>query len=94
MDPVHRQIRLIARGRVQGVGFRYFVLRRAQALSLDGEVRNLADGGVEVVASGSAAAVEQLIEAIRTGPSAASVAAVEVHTDDRPAPARGFRITG
>lgn len=60
-------------GRVQGVGFRYFVLRHARALNLAGYVRNLRDGRVEFFVQGEAADVLQLIEQIRTGPAHARV---------------------
>jgi acylphosphatase len=55
-------------GRVQGVGFRYFVRCTARALHLTGWVRNLNNGDVEAVLEGPAADVEQAIEALRQGP--------------------------
>jgi len=55
-------------GRVQGVGFRYFVRCTARALQLTGWVRNLSNGDVEAVLEGPAADVEQAIEALRQGP--------------------------
>ncbi len=63
--------------RVQGVGFRWFVLRQAEALGLVGWVRNQDDGSVEVVARGAAAAMGQMEEALRHGPSGARVSHVE-----------------
>jgi acylphosphatase len=60
-------------GYVQGVGFRDFVIRRAQPLGLRGYTRNLSDGNVEVVAQGPRAALERLLEQLRRGPSAAEV---------------------
>ena len=50
-------IRVRIRGRVQGVGFRYFTQRQATSLGLGGFVRNLADGSVEVEASGERVAL-------------------------------------
>jgi acylphosphatase len=64
-------------GRVQGVGFRWFVLRRASELGLVGWVANLPDGGVQVVAMGGEAALESLDEALRRGPRFAAVSRVE-----------------
>jgi acylphosphatase len=64
-------------GRVQGVGFRWFVLRRADALGLHGWVRNLPDGRVEVVASGTEPSMEALDAAVRAGPGLALVRGVE-----------------
>ena len=65
------------RGRVQGVGFRWFVQREAQRLGLVGYARNLPDGRrVEVVAEGERALLEQLVEALRRGPAGSYVEAV------------------
>jgi acylphosphatase len=65
------------RGRVQGVGYRYFVEREAQLRDLEGWVRNRRDGSVEAVFSGSADAVAGMIAACRRGPSSARVEAVQ-----------------
>ena len=65
------------RGRVQGVGYRYFVEREAQLRDLEGWVRNRRDGSVEAVFSGSADAVAAMIAACRRGPSSARVDAVQ-----------------
>ena len=79
--------RLVAtvRGAVQGVGFRWFVRREAEALDLVGWVANRSDGSVKVVAEGSPAALERLSERLHEGPPAASVRAVESRVE----PARG-----
>ena len=66
-------VRFVVTGRVQGVGFRWFVVREARGLGLRGYVRNLVDGDVEVVADGDAAAIEQLAAALARGPAAADV---------------------
>ncbi|MDT7942998.1 MAG: acylphosphatase [Dehalococcoidia bacterium] len=72
-------LRAIVRGRVQGVGFRDFVWRRARFLGLVGYVRNLPDGrSVEVVAEGQRDDLEQLLEFLRSGPPAARVEQVDV----------------
>jgi acylphosphatase len=60
--------RWIARGRVQGVGFRWFVWREAERLGLGGFARNLRDGSVEVVSQGPDSALDQLEQALRLGP--------------------------
>ena len=65
------------RGRVQGVGYRYFVEREAQSRGLEGWVRNRRDGSVEAVFSGPAEAVTAMIEACRRGPSSARVEALQ-----------------
>jgi acylphosphatase len=74
--------RLIARtyrvqGRVQGVGFRYFVQQNADALGIRGFVRNEDDGAVFVYAVGDPAAIERLAGRIRTGPRQSEVRTVE-----------------
>jgi acylphosphatase len=70
-------VRYIVRGRVQGVGFRWFVMREAARLDLAGYVRNLPDGTVEVVAQGAVAALASLESALRHGPPAARVDGVD-----------------
>ncbi|MCM2269364.1 MAG: acylphosphatase [Thermoanaerobaculia bacterium] len=74
------------RGRVQGVGFRAFVARRARLLGLAGGARNEPDGAVVVeIAGGSPQALADLRAALATGPAAARVAAVdETAPDGRP----------
>lgn len=70
-------MRFVVRGRVQGVGYRYFALREAEALGVAGFARNLADGSVEVVAEADAALLRDLEARLREGPSFAEVASVE-----------------
>jgi acylphosphatase len=71
-------LRAVVRGRVQGVGFRDFVWRRARFLGLTGYVRNLPDGhSLEVVAEGQREALEQLLEFLREGPRGARVDGLE-----------------
>ncbi len=60
-------------GRVQGVGYRYFVLRLADELDLRGWVANEPDGSVRVVAEGSRAALDALRSRLEVGPPAARV---------------------
>ena len=69
--------RYVISGRVQGVGFRWYVMRRAQALKLRGVVRNLPDGRVEVVAAGSDEAVKRFEDDLREGPSLARVTDID-----------------
>ena len=71
--------RWIVQGRVQGVGFRWFVWREAGRLGLGGFARNLRDGTVEVVSQGPDDALDRLEQALRRGPSGAVVDAVEQH---------------
>jgi acylphosphatase len=69
--------RWIVSGRVQGVGYRWFVFRAAQRLGLVGWVRNLADGRVEVCALGDPASLATLEADLLTGPRLAVVDRVE-----------------
>ncbi|WP_144299486.1 acylphosphatase [Elioraea rosea] len=71
--------RFIVSGRVQGVGFRAFVVDAARRGGVAGWVRNLPDGRVEVFAEGPAGAIETLAEACRRGPMLARVDAVAQH---------------
>jgi len=69
--------RWVVRGRVQGVGFRWFVFREADRLGLSGFVRNLPDGAVEVVSQGPDAALDALERLVARGPAMARVDGVE-----------------
>ena len=71
-------VHIVVTGLVQGVGFRYFVARRAERLQLVGLVRNLPDGAVEIEAEGPRAMLEELISEIRVGPRSARVTDVRV----------------
>ena len=66
------------RGRVQGVGFRWFVRGQAKRLDLGGYARNLPDGSVEVAAEGPATALDRLEQALRRGPPMGRVEAVDI----------------
>jgi acylphosphatase len=61
-------LHFLVRGRVQGVGFRWFVQREAAELALHGWVRNTEEGDVEVVAAGTAEDLAGLRSALRRGP--------------------------
>ena len=74
---MEKTIRLRIRGRVQGVGFRFFVQREAERRGVTGWVRNRRDGSVEAVAQGPAEAVDALVEACRHGPPSARVTDVQ-----------------
>jgi acylphosphatase len=85
-------VHVVIRGRVQGVGFRWFAQREARGLGLTGFVRNLADGAVEVEAEGDRARLERLVEALREGPRAAHVTGVQVRWSEGSARHRAFEI--
>jgi acylphosphatase len=79
-------------GQVQGVGFRYFVRRQAEALSLTGFVRNLPEGQVEVVAEGNPDHLDQLLKLLELGPSGAVVFEVKINMDASTGEFNDFRI--
>lgn len=78
------QIHILISGRVQGIGFRWWIQRKAQGLQLTGWVKNLEDGRVEVVAEGSEDRLTELIGLIKKkgGPMFASVDNVETEWSD------------
>ena len=84
----------MVRGRVQGVGFRWFVEREAHILGITGRVRNNTDGSVEVLAQGTRDQLSGLKSRLRDGPRAARVDAVE-ESEARPTSGlNSFRIEG
>ena len=87
--------RYIVSGRVQGVGFRYFVLRQAQELGLGGWTRNLPNGDVEVRAWGNAGELARLGEALARGPRSARVTNVDIsEISDAQDGGTAFRVVG
>ncbi len=86
--------RFLVRGRVQGVGFRWFVEREAHVLGVSGWVRNNADGSVEVLAQGTRDQLLGLRSRLREGPRAARVDDVEESEVGPVAGLRSFRIEG
>jgi acylphosphatase len=84
--------RVFVSGIVQGVGYRYSTLQQAQALKLNGWVRNLSDGRVEAVFEGDRAKVEQMIQWCSQGPSAAVVKDVSV-AREKPEGLQGFKVS-
>ena len=86
--------RFLVRGRVQGVGFRWFVEREAQMLGIAGWVRNNHDGSVEVVAQGTRDQLSGLHGRLREGPRAARVDGIDVSDAPPVAGLSSFRIEG
>jgi acylphosphatase len=91
----HQSRHVIIRGRVQGVGFRYWTQGEALRLGLEGFVRNRRDGTVEAMFSGPEEAVDAMLEACRQGPPGAKVTAVESASTGGalPEPNRGERFS-
>jgi acylphosphatase len=90
----HRvRVRALVRGRVQGIGFRAFVLHHARALGLGGTVANRPDGSVECVAEGSRPAVDALVESLRRGPFGARVDHLELRPEEPRGESAPMRVT-
>ncbi len=73
MSNTEKRAEIIANGLVQGVGFRYFIIKNAESLGLNGYTKNLYSGEVLTVVEGSRAKIEELFKRIKVGPSHASV---------------------
>ena len=86
--------RYIVRGRVQGVGFRWFVEREAHLLGIAGWVRNKHDGSVEVLAQGTRDQLSGLHSRLREGPRASRVDSVDVQDAKAVNGLNSFRIEG
>jgi acylphosphatase len=84
------RVRVLVRGNVQGVGFRYATVSRAASLGLGGWVRNLPDGAVEAVFEGPAERVESIVAWCGRGPSGARIDAIETAAEAL----RGERVPG
>jgi acylphosphatase len=89
-----QSIHAVLRGRVQGVGYRAFVLGRAREFGVHGEVRNTADGCVEVIAEGDMERLESFLAEVREGPVHARVEHVELRANEGTPRYRSFSITG
>lgn len=87
-----RTVAAVIRGRVQGVGYRYWTRERAERLGLSGHVRNRPDGAVEAVFSGTPEAVATMLEACRQGPPGARVEDLALAEPDNPPSEGPFRI--
>ena len=86
-EQTHFRLRIA--GRVQGVGFRDWLLEEARTRGLNGWVRNRSDGTGEAFVSGSDAAVQDMLRACTQGPPEASVTGIDIKNEKEPAP-EGF----
>jgi acylphosphatase len=87
------RLHAMVEGKVQGVGYRLFVLRRAQQYDLTGWVMNLSDGKVEVTAEGEREKLDLFLDLIRTGPPMSSVRRIEFEWLKATREFDGFEIT-
>lgn len=85
-------VNIIISGLVQGVGFRYYVQRKAEAFGITGTVRNLFTGEVEIEAFGTRAALEQLINEVKIGPRSAAVRDLKIRWMDADAIPPRFEV--
>jgi acylphosphatase len=83
---------IIVEGFVQGVGFRWFVARKAEALGLVGYARNLYNGNVEIDVAGERSLVEELIKDIKVGPRSAHVTNLTIEWQTPAGPYTHFEI--
>jgi len=90
--PADQRLNAIVFGRVQGVGFRFFVLQQAVRLGLSGWVRNTSEGMVEVVAEGDPASLGEMLTALQEGPDAAYVRDLKYHYSPATGEFRDFDI--
>ncbi len=91
-DSGRERLDAIVEGRVQGVGFRWFVRGQALRFQVDGWVANRDDGSVQVVAEGNTTALDGLLRELRRGPPGANVVAVRESRSAARGEADGFRI--
>lgn len=85
-------MRYIVRGRVQGVGFRWWCRRVADELGVRGRVRNRADGTVEIVAAADPPTLAAFEDRLRAGPSMARVEDIEAESSSEPVAGEDFVI--
>ena len=88
-----RRVHFVVTGRVQGVGFRWFIRAEARPLEIVGWVRNRADGAVEGVVEGRGDAIDSLIACLEVGPPSAIVTNVDIsEISDQLEPFKQFEI--
>ncbi len=87
-----KRYRIIVRGVVQGVGYRYFTLREARDRGITGWVRNREDGSVEVVCEGKEKPLMEFIERLKQGPYSAIVKEVSIEEERYKGEFKNFEI--
>lgn len=85
-----RQIVALAKGRVQGVGYRAFCAHEATRMGLTGYAKNLPDGRVEVLAEGDESTLRQFVDRLREGPALSRVTDVAFRWEDPTGAYQGF----
>lgn len=87
-----KRARIVVRGDVQGVGFRYYVMQKAQEMRLKGYVQNLPNGEVEAVVEGDKLFIDDIYRAMQRGPTKAKVNDHAIHWLDPKNDFRTFMI--
>jgi acylphosphatase len=87
-----QRIHIWVKGVVQGVGFRYFTIRKARELGISGWVKNSLDGGVEIVAEGEKWQLDEFTESVKIGPSHSTVTAIDVKEEEYKNEFKGFEV--
>lgn len=85
-------VRLVAKGRVQGVGFRWFVVQNANKLGVVGYVKNLPNGDVEIEAEGERGQLEELIKYVKAGPRFGRVSDLSVEWKEYSGRYKSFEV--
>ena len=85
-------LRIIIKGRVQGVGYRWFATQSAGLYGIKGTVRNLSNGNVEVVAHGDQNLVYEFVGKLKNGPSLAQVTDTEISDEEYDSSLREFKV--
>ncbi len=84
--------RIIVKGLVQGVGFRYFCAYKAKELSITGYARNMEDGSVLIDAEGEDSLIEEFVNCVKIGPRAAKVNSIKIEDLEYEGKYTSFRI--
>ena len=87
-----KRVHILVSGIVQGVFFRYNTMKKANEFDLRGWVRNLSDGGVELLCEGNNDDVDKMIEWCKKGPQGAYVEKVEIKWEDYAGEFKAFQI--
>ncbi len=94
MNDNKKQIHVMLDGRVQGVGYRFYAQKIAASIGLVGEIKNLPDGRVEVIAEGDESMLKSFITKLRQGPVSADVRSVDVDWHEATNSYKEFFVTG
>jgi len=89
-----KALHIVVHGRVQGVGFRYFVQHIGDRIGLTGNVCNCADGTVEIVVEGAPGQVDEFLELVKKGPRMAWVERVDIQEIPPTGNFNSFQIEG